>query len=116
MGNHEWLCQALVNILENSIKHGNPGGKILIKLQQKGENALVEISDNGPGIPESDLPYIFERFYRADKARSRKSGSTGLGLSIVKHIMEAHRAEYSIESIPGQGTTFRFSLPLPMKR
>ena len=111
MGNHEWLCQALVNILENSIKHGNPGGNILIKLQPEGENALVEISDNGPGIPESDLPYIFERFYRVDKARSRKSGSTGLGLSIVKHIMEAHGAEYSIESIPDQGTTFRFSLP-----
>jgi two-component system, OmpR family, phosphate regulon sensor histidine kinase PhoR len=114
MGNHEWLCQALVNILENSIKHGNPGGNILIKMQPEGENALVEISDNGPGIPESDLPYIFERFYRVDKSRSRKSGSTGLGLSIVKHIMEAHGAEYSIESIPDQGTTFRFSLPLPM--
>jgi two-component system, OmpR family, phosphate regulon sensor histidine kinase PhoR len=112
MGNHEWLCQALVNILENSIKHGNPGGRIMIKMQPEGDNALVEISDNGPGIPESDLPYIFERFYRVDKSRSRKSGSTGLGLSIVKHIMEAHGAEYSIESIPDQGTTFRFFLPL----
>lgn len=114
MGNHEWLCQALVNILENSIKHGNPGGNILIKMQPDGENSLVEISDNGPGIPESDLPYIFERFYRVDKSRSRKSGSTGLGLSIVKHIMEAHGAEYAIESIPDQGTTFRFSLPLSL--
>lgn len=114
MGNHEWLCQALVNILENSIKHGNPGGNILIKMQPEGENALVEISDNGPGIPESDLPYIFERFYRVDKARSRKSGSTGLGLSIVKHIMEAHGAEYSIESTPDQGTIFRFTLPLTL--
>jgi two-component system, OmpR family, phosphate regulon sensor histidine kinase PhoR len=116
MGNYEWLCQALVNILENSIRHGNPGGNILIKMQSEDDKALVEISDNGPGIPENDLPYIFERFYRVDKARSRKSGSTGLGLSIVKHIMEAHGAEYSIGSIPNQGTTFRFTLPLSLGR
>ena len=111
-GNFEWLCQALVNILENSIRHGYPEGEITIKVSSAGAEAVVEISDNGPGIPEADLPYVFERFYRVDKARSRKSGGTGLGLSIVKHIMEAHGADYSLESSEGRGTIFCFSLPL----
>ena len=111
-GNYEWLCQAIVNILENAIRHGVPEGRINVKLNNLGSQASVEISDSGPGIPEADLPYVFERFYRVDKARSRKSGGTGLGLSIVKHIMEAHDAEYSLESREGSGTLFRFSLPL----
>ncbi len=110
-GNYEWLCQAIVNILENSIRHGNPEGRIEVKLGSDSRLALIEISDNGPGIPEADLPYVFERFYRVDKARSRKSGGTGLGLSIVKHILEAHGASYSLESKEGSGTFFRFSLP-----
>ncbi len=112
MGNHEWLCQALVNILENSIRHGFSGGKVMIKTSLKDKNVVTEITDNGPGIPKADLPYLFERFYRVDKARSRKSGSTGLGLSIVKHIMEAHGAKYTLESRENLGTTFRFTLPL----
>jgi len=114
-GNFEWLCQAIVNILENSIRHGNYGGTARIKLNLNDDKVVVEISDNGPGIPEPDLPYVFERFYRADKARSRKSGSTGLGLSIVKHIMEAHGAEYALNSLENVGTTFIFSLPFAEK-
>jgi len=110
-GNYEWLSQALINILENSIRHGRERGRVIAKLGCDQQTAFVEISDDGPGIPESDLPYIFERFYRVDKARSRKSGGTGLGLSIVKHIMEAHGADYQLQSTEGKGTVFRFSLP-----
>ena len=109
-GDAEWLRQALVNILDNSIKYGNPGGTIRVSAAAD-EAIRVEISDDGPGIPEADLPHVFERFYRVDKSRTRKSGGTGLGLAIVKHILEAHGASYSIESEPGRGTTFRISLP-----
>ncbi len=111
-GKPEWLRQALVNVLENSIKHGYEKGQIDISLAAAGSNAEIVIKDNGPGIPEEDLPYVFERFYRVDKARSRKSGSTGLGLSIVKHILEAHDASYKLQSKTGEGTTFILSLPL----
>ncbi|MDY6827449.1 MAG: ATP-binding protein [Bacillota bacterium] len=110
-GNHEWLSQALINILENSIRHGRENGMVTVELICKQQTAFVEVTDDGPGIPENDLPYIFERFYRVDKARSRKSGGTGLGLSIVKHIMEAHGADYQLLSTEGTGTVFRFSLP-----
>ncbi len=111
-GNFEWLCQALVNILENSIRHGNYGGQLWITLSTDENKALIEIKDDGPGIPRADLPYVFERFYRVDKARSRKSGGTGLGLSIVKHIMEAHGAPYSLDSCENSGTRFQFNLTL----
>lgn len=111
-GNYEWLCQALINILENSIRHGRRNGKITISLIKNQASAVLEVRDDGPGIPEADLPYIFERFYRVDKARSRKSGGTGLGLSIVKHIMEAHDAQYKIDSKEGEGIVFSFTLPL----
>lgn len=112
LANPEWLSQALANILENSIRHGYERGRVMISLYEQAQDAVVEIADNGPGIPETDLPYIFERFYRVDKARSRRSGGTGLGLSIVKHIMEAHDAVYTLENRAEGGTVFRFSLPL----
>ena len=111
-GNPEWLRQALVNILENSIKHGYEKGQIGISLSTAGGQAEIIITDNGPGIPEEDLPHVFERFYRVDKARSRKSGSTGLGLSIVKHILEAHDACYTLQSKVGEGATFTITLPV----
>ncbi len=112
VGNYDWLSQALINILENSIRHGRRGGNIKISLINNQSNAVIEVRDDGPGIPEEDLPYIFERFYRVDKARTRKSGGTGLGLSIVKHVMEAHDAQYKIDSKEGGGVIFSFSLPL----
>jgi len=111
-GNYEWLCQALINILENSIRHGKSGGTIKISLSRNQAGAELKVCDDGPGIPEADLPYIFERFYRVDKARTRKSGGTGLGLSIVKHILEAHDAQYKIDSKEGEGIVFSFTLPL----
>ncbi|MGM0688506.1 MAG: ATP-binding protein [Bacillota bacterium] len=111
-GNPEWLGQALVNILENSIKHGYEGVIVNVFMSVDGSHAEIKIKDNGPGIPEEDLPYVFERFYRVDKSRSRKAGSTGLGLSIVKHILEAHDASYDLSSKAGEGTTFTFKLSL----
>lgn len=111
-GNREWLCRAVINILENSIRHGKTAGQVLVRVAQDSDNATVIIEDDGPGIPEADLPYVFERFYRVDKARSRKSGGTGLGLSIVKHIMEAHGASYALENVEGGGSIFYFTLPL----
>ncbi len=114
-GNREWLYQALLNILENSIRYGRPNGRINIAIVFDNSSATVEIEDDGPGIPEADLPYVFERFYRVDKARSRKSGGTGLGLSIVKHIFEAHGAFYTLESTEGKGSVFQFTLPLVSK-
>jgi len=111
-GNYEWLCQALINILENSIRHGKSGGTIKISLGINQAGVVLKVCDDGPGIPEADLPYIFERFYRVDKARTRKSGGTGLGLSIVKHILEAHDAQYKIDSKEGEGIVFSFTLPL----
>ena len=111
-GNSEWLRQVLINVLENSIRHGRKGGKVEVSLVEKSGTAEVIVTDDGPGIPDDDLPYVFERFYRVDKSRSRKFGSTGLGLSIVKHIMEAHEAAYSLQSIEDRGTIFSFTLPL----
>ena len=111
-GNPDWLRQALINVLENSIRHGRREGKIEVSLVVNNGMAVVTVTDDGPGIPDADLPFVFERFYRVDKSRSRKSGSTGLGLSIVKHIMEAHGAFYSLQSIENKGTTFTFTLPL----
>lgn len=115
-GNPGWLRQALFNILENSLHYGGQGVTVRLSLTaEQGGRATLEIADTGPGIPASDLPHVFERFYRADKARSRRSGGTGLGLSIVKHIMEAHGADYAITSREGEGTVFRFSLPLAQR-
>lgn len=110
-GNYDWLRQAVVNILDNSIKYGFQGGSIRVRLTLDEGNATLEIEDDGPGIPAEDLPYIFERFYRVDKARSRQGGGTGLGLAIVKHILEAHDASYGIRSDSGRGAVFYFTLP-----
>ena len=75
-----------------------------------GKHWMVEISDNGLGIPEDDLPRLFERFYRVDKSRSREQGGTGLGLAIVRHIIEAHKQTITVRSKPGLGSTFSFTL------
>lgn len=111
-GNREWLRQALVNVVDNAIKYGLPGGIIRVSPFVDRSSVTLEVIDDGPGIPASDLPHLFERFYRVDKARSRASGGSGLGLAIVKHILEAHGATYGIDSEEGQGTVFRFTMPL----
>ena len=104
------IAEVLSNLINNSIKYGKDGGKTTIGFIDSGENILVDISDNGIGIEERDLPRIFERFFRVDKSRSRESGGTGLGLSIVKHTIQAHKQTITVRSKVDVGTTFIFSL------
>jgi two-component system phosphate regulon sensor histidine kinase PhoR len=106
------IKQVLTNLIENAIKFNNETGSVSVNGENNGVSVTISVSDSGPGIPESDLPRIFERFYRVDKARSRELGGTGLGLAIVKHIIEAHGGFVVVESTLGHGATFRFTLPL----
>ena len=103
--------QALVNLLDNAIKYNRPDGVVTLAVTVEGRSALVSVSDNGPGIAPEHLGRIFERFYRVDRGRSREVGGSGLGLSIVKHIVEAHGSTIDVSSEVGSGTTFSFRLP-----
>jgi two-component system, OmpR family, phosphate regulon sensor histidine kinase PhoR len=100
------LKQVFINLINNSITYTLNGGSIHIGLTESNDSVTFTISDTGIGIPEEEIPRIFERFYRVDRARSRNSGGTGLGLAIVKHIVEAHEGEIKVESKLGTGTTF----------
>lgn len=106
------IKQVLLNLLDNAIKFNKENGIITISIEALPGALKISISDNGIGIPEKDLPRIFERFYRVDKARSRDLGGTGLGLSIVKHIIEAHQGKVGVESVEEKGSTFWFTLPV----
>ncbi len=106
------LYQIIFNLVENGIKYNTPGGKLFIRLMRNQDNAIMQIRDTGMGIPADSLSHIFERFYRVDKARARKSGGSGLGLSIVRLIVERNRGEISVDSEPGIGTTFTVSFPV----
>lgn len=106
MGDADRLKRVVLNLVDNAIKYTPEGGTVTVALYKGKRWARVEISDTGIGIAEKDQPLIFDRFYRVDKARSRASGSTGLGLSIVKYIVEAHGGRISVSSEPGQGSTF----------
>ena len=110
-GDESKLEKLLLNIIRNAIKYTEKNGKIKIWIEDDGEFVKINIQDNGIGIPKEDLPYIFERFYRVDKARSRKEGGTGLGLSICLWIAEAHGGYISVESEQGKGSTFTVHLP-----
>ena len=105
------LRQMIWNVIVNGIKYTQPDGEVTISLQEKKDIALITIQDNGIGISNSDLPQIFNRFYRVDKARSREEGGTGLGLSICKFIVDAHKGSIDIESTLGEGTKFKIKLP-----
>jgi len=111
-GDRVRLQQVVVNLIDNSIKYTLAGGMIEVRVGREGQSAVLEVSDNGLGIPAQDLPHVFERFYRADKARSRASGGAGLGLSIVKAICAAHNGDIKVSSQEGKGSTFRVELPL----
>jgi two-component system phosphate regulon sensor histidine kinase PhoR len=106
------LQEVIYNLLDNAVKYSPNGGKITVSASSDDKRLTFTVSDNGSGIPAHDLPRIFERFYRADKARHREFGGTGLGLSIVKHIAQLHRGKVEAESEIGRGTTVRVSLPL----
>lgn len=112
MGDKDRFEQVIVNILSNAIKYTPENGKIEVALKLDGENIIVKVADNGIGIPKEDLPRLFERFYRVDKARSRMLGGTGLGLSIARQIVEAHKGKIKIQSEYGQGTQVFITLPV----
>jgi two-component system phosphate regulon sensor histidine kinase PhoR len=105
------LEQAVINLVDNAIKYSDPKTHIRIKAQRINDEATISVADEGYGIAPEHLPRIFERFYVADKARSRKLGGTGLGLAIVKHIVSAHGGSIAVESEPGKGSTFIVKLP-----
>lgn len=108
----EAISQVLSNLLDNAIKYTPKGGEITVGAHGVGDRIEFFVRDTGIGIPEEDLPRLFERFYRVDKARSRELGGTGLGLSIVKHLVAAHSGTARVESQVGRGSTFYFTLPV----
>jgi two-component system phosphate regulon sensor histidine kinase PhoR len=105
------ITQVLENLLDNALKYTPKGSAIDVSATMREGKVEVCVKDTGPGIPEADLPHIFERFYRVDKGRSREKGGTGLGLSIVKHIVQLHGGQVRVESKLGQGTAFYFTVP-----
>lgn len=112
MGNKIKLEQAFVNLLDNAVKFNRPGGEVWVEAgRMPGGKVAITVADSGIGIPSGDLPRIFERFYRVDKARSREVGGTGLGLSIVKHVIEPMGGMVSVESQLGKGSRFTIVLP-----
>ncbi|WP_421379331.1 ATP-binding protein [Bacillus salacetis] len=105
------LEQVLTNLIDNALRHTPETGSVSVNYKPSKSGILVEVSDSGSGIPEEDLPFVFERFYKADKARTRGKSGTGLGLAIAKNIIEAHNGQISVHSKLDQGTTFSFFLP-----
>jgi two-component system phosphate regulon sensor histidine kinase PhoR len=104
------IAQVLTNLISNSISYGNQNGETLVRIFEVDDLITIEISDNGPGIEPDEVPRLFERFYRVEKSRNRNEGGSGLGLSIVKHILDAHQQTISVRSSIGVGSTFTFSL------
>jgi signal transduction histidine kinase len=111
-GDRTRLQQVVANLIDNAIKYTPEGGAVEVKVQNHAGKAVLEVVDNGVGIPATAIRHVFERFYRVDKARSRASGGAGLGLSIVKSICAAHGGEISVSSEEGRGSCFRVELPL----
>ncbi len=111
------VIAALTNLLDNAVKYSEPGGgAVVLSARVEDGRAIISVQDHGIGIPATDLERIFERFYRVDRARSRATGGTGLGLSIVRHVASAHGGEVQVESVEGEGSTFRLVLPLEAER
>lgn len=111
LADYNRLKQVLINLISNAIKYSYDNGTIIVKYSVKKEYYIIDISDNGIGIPDEDLPFIFERFYRTDKSRSKKTGGTGIGLAITKAIVENHNGTISVRSSVRLGTSFKIKLP-----
>ncbi|WP_026563966.1 ATP-binding protein [Bacillus sp. UNC41MFS5] len=103
--------QVLTNLIDNAIRHTPKGGAVKLRVTSDEKGIMIRVQDSGSGIPEEDLPFVFERFYKADKARTRGRAGTGLGLAIVKNIIDAHHGHISVQSKLGHGTTFSFLVP-----
>ena len=101
----------MTNLVDNAIKYTPDGGKVSVDIARNGRNWAVTVKDTGIGIAQEDIPYIFDRFYRVDKARSRATGGTGLGLAIVKDVVQQHNGTITVDSTLGAGTTMRVVLP-----
>jgi signal transduction histidine kinase len=112
LGDRIDLERVLVNLIQNAITYTPEGGSVKVRTSLQNDKTIIEVSDTGIGISANDLPYIFDHFYRVDKARSMSHGGMGLGLAIVKRIIEMHNGNIEVESVVGQGTTFRVLLPL----
>ncbi len=111
----ESLHRIAGNLLDNAIKYGGPGTAVGVHLEQDGADVILEVRDEGPGIPADKQDRVFERFYRVDESRSREVGGTGLGLAIVKHLVHAHGGRITLDSTPGQGSVFRVVFPATPK-
>ena len=103
--------QVLTNLIDNAIRHTPKGGSVKLNVTSDDKGIMIRVKDSGTGIPDEDLPFVFERFYKADKARTRGRAGTGLGLAIAKNIIDAHRGHISVQSKLDHGTTFSFLLP-----
>lgn len=110
-GDEDLIIQIMINLLDNAVNYSPDGTSVNVKMNDTEKEVKVSVADRGEGIPEKDKQRVFERFYRVDKARSRKTGGTGLGLSIVKHLVEDHGGRVGVESSVGEGSTFYFILP-----
>lgn len=110
------IAQVLRNLLSNAVVHTPEQGRITVHVESRIDQVEVSVSDNGEGIQEEHLPYIFERFYRADPSRSRATGGAGIGLSIVRRLVEGHNGHITVESEPGRGSNFTFTLPVYQAR
>jgi signal transduction histidine kinase len=105
------IAQVLDNLLDNAIRYSPPDGEVTVTISREADQVACRVADAGPGIPAQHLPFIFERFYRANQARGRTEGGSGLGLSIVRGLVLAHGGRTAASSIEGQGTTVTFWLP-----
>ena len=106
------LQQVMHNLLENAMRYTEAGGRVVVRVEAAPGEALLSVSDTGVGIPEADLPYVFERFFRSKGSRATNPGGSGLGLSIVRWIVEAHKGKVTVESQLGKGSTFTVRLPV----
>ncbi|MBO8170646.1 MAG: HAMP domain-containing protein [Bacillaceae bacterium] len=106
------IAQVLINLVDNAIRHTDSGGEVTLVAYEQGGHLHIQVKDTGSGIPEEDLPFVFERFYKADKARTRGKAGTGLGLAIVKNLVQAHGGTIDVKSKVGEGTTFLIQIPI----
>jgi two-component system sensor histidine kinase SenX3 len=111
-GDRRQLVSAVANLVDNAVKYSEPAGDVIVSARLDEDRVLIEVADNGIGIPAKDLDRIFERFYRVDRARTRASGGTGLGLAIVRHVASNHDGEVAVVSSEGVGSTFTLRVPV----